>query len=90
MSEDQHIIQIYFNMRPLLLQRNSMLSVSEEKTLGLIASSNGKPISVTKQTIKMTGLLNKRNMKIKIFEINRKMIITLLNKMPYLSDSRHL
>ena len=35
-------------------------------------------------------MFNNRNMYISILEINRKSIIILLNKLPYLSDSRHL
>ena len=35
-------------------------------------------------------MLNNKNMKISILAINRKSIITLMNNLLYLSDSRHL
>ena len=35
-------------------------------------------------------MLNNRNMQLSILEINRKSMLTMLNKLPYLSDSRHL
>ena len=42
-----------------------------------------------KYNVKMTVTLNNRNIQIGIIELNRKSIITLLNKLPYLSDSMH-
>ena len=41
-SQDQDIIQINNDTIPLCWQRNSMGLVSEVKTLGATASSNGK------------------------------------------------
>ena len=35
-------------------------------------------------------VLNKRNMQMSILEINGESIITMLNKLPHMSDSRHL
>ena len=35
-------------------------------------------------------MLNNRNMQVSILKINGKNIITMLNELPYLSDSRHL
>ena len=68
--------------------------VSEVETLGAIAPQKSKPSTdnfcVVKQTTKMTVMLNNWNMQISILVINRNSIISLLNKKPYLSDSRHL
>ena len=44
----------------------------------------------TKQNVKMATMHNNRNMQMSILNVNGKSIITLLNKVPYLSDSRHL
>ena len=59
--------------------------VSEVKTLGAIAIPNGKPsidkASVAKQTIQAMVKLNNRNMQLSILEINRKRIISLMNKL---------
>ena len=43
-----------------------------------------------KQTLKIAMLLNNMNMQICVNEIKRKSVITLLNKVQYLSGSRHL
>ena len=43
-----------------------------------------------KQIIKTVMMLNNRNMYISILEINGGSIITMLNKLPYMSNSRHL
>ena len=77
------------------MQRNYMGLVSEVRTLGAIASPNDKNVPLIRfvllnKTEKAVLMLNNRNMFISILQINRKSIITQLNKLPYLSNSRHL
>ena len=47
-------------------------------------------IYFAKQNVKMMIMLSNSNMQTEILKINRESIVTLLNKLPYLSDSRHL
>ena len=47
-------------------------------------------VFIAKQHVNMMMMLNHRNMQISVLEINTESIITPLNKLPYLTDSRHL
>ena len=92
-KQDQDSIQVYNDTKPLHQQRNIMCLIGEVKTLGATASPHGKTTDMVyfnNHYVKTMIMLNSRNRKISILEIKRKSIITLLNKQPYLSHSRHL
>ena len=72
-----------------------MDSLSEVKTPRAVASPKRKSLLLIRcilpsKTLKIMMILNNRNVPISITEINTESITTLLNKLPHLSDSRHL
>ena len=55
-----------------------------------MANPSTNKVYFAKQNVKIMMIFYNENVQISILEINKESIITLLNKLPYLSDNIHL
>ena len=67
-------------------QLSTRFNQQNEKSTSNYSTDN---IYLAKENVKLMMMLN-RNMQISILKIKKESVITLLNKLPHLSDSRYL